>query len=137
MLVTSRKLDIEIDKKRVRHYLGYGTKGRPPARIRSLIDEYIENVHQLIEPSYSYVIKNVESVHDSVVIIDDSIIFKSEVVARLLERCCMVAIFLVTIGSHLEDTASRLAEDGLVLQASVLEAIGSDAVERVPITFKR
>ena len=66
-----------------------------------------------------------------VLIIEDSIIFKSEVVARLLERCCMVAIFLVTIGSHLEDTASRLAEDGLVLQASVLEAIGSDAVERV------
>ena len=131
MLVTSKRLDIEIDRKRVCHYLGYSAKHKPPARMLSLIDEYIENAHQLIEPSHSYVIKNVDSVHDSVAIIDDSIVLKSEVIARLLERCCMVAVFLVTIGNHLEETAGRLAEDGLVLQASVLEAIGADAVERV------
>ena len=40
-------------------------------------------------------------------------------------------MFLVTIGNHLEETAYRLAEDGLILQATVLDAIGSVAAERV------
>jgi cobalamin-dependent methionine synthase I len=42
-----------------------------------------------------------------------------------------VAIFLVTIGKYLEETAFQLARDGLILQATVLDAIGSDAVEKV------
>ena len=37
----------------------------------------------------------------------------------------------MTIGKHLEETAYQLAEDGLVLQATVLDAIGSGAAERV------
>jgi len=37
----------------------------------------------------------------------------------------------VTIGSRLEEMVRRLAEDRLMLQASVLDAIGSAAVERV------
>lgn len=131
MLVTSRSIDIDIDRRRVWTNIGYCAECEPPARMSCLVDEYIENAHQLIEPSHSYVIKNVDSVHGSVAIIDDSIVFESEVIARLLERCCMVAVFLVTIGRHLEETVGRLAEDGLILQASVLDSIGSEAVERV------
>jgi len=48
-----------------------------------------------------------------------------------LERCSQVAIFLVTIGKYLEDTSFQLAKDGRVLQATVLDAIGSVAVEKV------
>jgi len=102
-----------------------------PARISSLIDEYIENANHLIEPSYSYVIGDIELVHDSTVVIEGSIIFESQVIARLLEQCHKVAVFLVTIGKHLEETSCRLADDGLILQASVLDAIGSDATEKV------
>jgi cobalamin-dependent methionine synthase I len=42
-----------------------------------------------------------------------------------------VAIFLVTIGKYLEETSFQLARDGLILQATVLDAIGSNAVEKV------
>ncbi len=91
----------------------------------------MENAHYLIEPSYSYVIRDIEWARGSIVFIEDSIIFKSQVIAQLLEQCEKVAVFLVTIGKHLEETACRLAKDGLILQATVLDAIGSDAVERV------
>jgi cobalamin-dependent methionine synthase I len=40
-------------------------------------------------------------------------------------------MFLVTIGEYLEETVSQLAQAGLILQATVLDAIGSDAVEKV------
>jgi len=40
-------------------------------------------------------------------------------------------VFLVTIGNRLEEMVCHLAEDGLVLQAAVLDAIGSSVVETV------
>jgi len=131
MLVTDGSVDIEIDKKQVCHYIGYEDNHKLSARISSLIDDYAEHAHHLINPSYSYIIKNVEWARGSIAFIEDSIIFKSQVIAQLLEHCHQVAIFLVTIGKYLEETTSQLAKDGLILQATVLDAIGSDAVERL------
>ncbi len=121
----------QIDRKQVCHYIGYDADYKPPARILSLIDEYVENAHHLIEPSYSYTIWDIKRVQDSSVFIGGSIAFESQVIARLLEQCHKVAVLLVTIGNHLEEMVSWLAEDGLVLQSAVLDAIGSDAAERV------
>jgi hypothetical protein len=133
MLVTNDRVDvdIEIDKEQLCHYIGYNDGHKLSARISSLIDDYAEHAHYLINPLYSYVVKDVEWARGSIAFIEDSIIFKSQIIAQLLENCHQVAIFLVTIGKYLEDTAFQLAKDGLILQATVLDAIGSDAVEKV------
>jgi len=73
----------------------------------------------------------VEWARVSMSLVEGSIIFKSRIIAKLLERCPQVAVFLVTIGKYLEETAFQLARDGLILQATVLDAIGSDAVEKM------
>ena len=133
MFITDDRVavDIEIDKKQVCHYIGYEDDKNLSARISSLIDDYAEHAHDLINPLYSYVIKDVEWARGSISLIEGSIIFKSRIITQLLERCPQVAIFLVTIGKYLEETAFQLARDGLILQATVLDAIGSDAVEKV------
>jgi len=123
--------EVDIDVQRVFRNIGYRTDYRPSARVESLISEYVENVCHLIEPAYSYVIRDVEMVQGPRVVIEGSITFKSQVIARLLEQCQKVAVFLVTIGNHLEEMVCRLAEDKLVLQAAVLDAIGSDIAETV------
>ena len=133
MPVASDRVDvsIEIDKEQVCRYIGYEDGQNLSARISSLVDDYAEHAHSLINPSYSYVIKDVEWARGSMAFVEGSIIFKSRIVAKLLERCTQVAIFLVTIGKYLEETSFRLAKDGLILQATVLDAIGSVAVEKV------
>jgi hypothetical protein len=133
MPVTSDRVDvsIEIDKEQVCRYIGYENGQTLSARISSLVDEYAEHAHGLINASYSYVIKDVEWARGSVAFIEGSISFKSRIIAKLLGRCTRVAIFLVTIGKYLEETSFQLAKDGLVLQATVLDAIGSVAVEKV------
>ena len=133
MFITDDRVavDIEIDKKQVCHYIGYDDDQNLSARIASLIDDYAEHAHSLINPLFSYVIKDVEWARGSISIIEGSVIFKSRIIARLLECCPQVAIFVVTIGKYLEETAFQLARDGLILQATVLDAIGSDAVEKV------
>jgi len=131
MLVTDGSVDIEIDKKQVCHYIGYEDNHKLSARISSLIDDYAEHAHYLINPLHSYIIKDVEWARGSIAFIEDSIIFQSRIITQLLEHCHQVAIFLVTIGKYLGETTSQLAKDGLILQATVLDAIGSDAVERL------
>ncbi len=122
---------IDIDRQQVLHNIGYGADCKLSTRIASLINEYVENARDLIEPSYSCVIRDIKQVRGSSVIIEGSIAFRSEVIARLLEQCEKAAVFLLTIGNHLEETACRLAEDGLILQATVLDAIGSVAAEKM------
>jgi cobalamin-dependent methionine synthase I len=128
MLAISNQLD--IDKQSVLSQIGYVDEYQPSARIESLVNDYIENYHDMLAPSYSYTIKNVIAVRGKSVIIEDSIKFESEIISQLLAQCEKVAIFATTIGSHLEEMVAYLAENGLVLQATVLDAIGSNAAER-------
>lgn len=129
MLATSKQLD--IDNQQVLHSIGYDTDCEPPARVASLVNEYLENANHLVDVSYSYTIRDVEWVRGPIALIEDSIIFKSQVIARLLEQCEKTAVFVLTIGKHLEEMVCQLAKDKLVLQASVLDAIGSVAAEKV------
>ena len=131
MTTLTREAEIDIDKQQVLYNIGCDTESKLPARIESLIDEYLENAHHLIEPSYSCVIRDIKLVHGPRVVIDGSIVFQSEVIARLLEQCEKAAVLLVTIGNHLEEMVCRLTEDKLMLQATVLDAIGSVATEKM------
>ena len=131
MLVTDNRVVERIDRQRILSTLGYSTDAVISARISSLVDEYTENSYHIINPAYSYVIRNIHSVQGKNVTIDGEISFSSAIIARLLEQCERVAIFTLTIGSHLEKIVAALAEDGRVLRATVLDAIGSNAAERV------
>lgn len=121
----------DINTRRVFGDIGYAADCKPSARMVSLVDDYVEHAGELIDPLYSYAIKDILLVRGPYVIIEGSIVFESEVIARLLEQCEKVAVLTLTIGRHLEETAYQLAKDGHILQAAVLEAIGSDAAERL------
>ncbi len=129
MVIASNQLN--INSQQVLCSIGYDTDCEPPVRMASLVNEYLENTKHLVDVSYSYITKDVEWVQGSIAFIEDSIIFKSQVLARLLEQCERVAVFALTIGSRLEEMVCQLAKDSLVLQASVLDAIGSAAAEKV------
>jgi hypothetical protein len=103
MLATKERID--INRQQVLHSIGYCTDCKLPTRLASLIDDYVENVHNLIEPSYSCVVRDIKLVQGSRVIIDGSIIFESPVIASLLEQCEKAAVFVVTIGERLEEMA--------------------------------
>ena len=124
---------IVVDKQKVLNRIGYANEYQPSARIMSLVNDYIENYHDLLSPSYSYTIKDVVSVEGSIVTIEGSIQFKSKVIARLLEPCEKVAVFALTVGNYLEKMVAYLAENGLMLQATVLDAIGSDSAEKLAV----
>jgi len=125
------QVNLSLDRRQVLHRIGYDDGCEPPVRMVSLVDEYLEQAPSLIEPSYSYAIRDIEWARDPITFVEDSIVFKGSVITQMLERCSKVAVFALTIGKYLEGTAHQLARDGLILQATVLDAIGSDAVEKL------
>jgi hypothetical protein len=135
MLAIKDRNDIDIEQ--VLRNIGYRSSRKLPARMVTLISDYVEHAGYLVDSSYSYVIKDIEQVHGSYAMIEGSIAFKSEVIAGLLENCNKVAVFLTTIGGYLEEMVNQLAEDKFVLQAAVLDAIGSGAVEKLANTVQK
>ena len=122
---------INIDSKKILSQIGYENDYEPSARIKSLVDEYIENYHNLVESTYSYTFRNIESFDGDRVYLSDSVFLESKVISSLFKRCDKLAVLIMTIGSHLEEMVDYLSENGLVLQATVLDAIGSGAAEQM------
>ncbi|MBT3363099.1 MAG: hypothetical protein HN929_02165 [Chloroflexi bacterium] len=131
MLVTAKTIDIEINKKQVYKYLGYDLGSEPSSRIESLLDQHIELSDQFISPYTTYTILDVDFVLGTRTFLEGSVCFDSGVVGRLLRKCQKVALFVVTIEDELESIAGDLAEDGLLVQSTVMDSIGSNAVEQV------
>ena len=94
---------LEIDQRQIMKMIGYSSPGRPPNRIKSVVAEYAENAPDYMDPSYSYVIRDIRRVKGNRVYIEGSIVFESNIIARLLSQCTKVAIFALTIGRNLEN----------------------------------
>ena len=130
MQILEAKQVIALDRQQVLSHIGCSDDYEPSLKLKSLINDYIENYHNFIDFSYSYITRNIESVQEDRATIENSTTLKSKVISQLLERCDEVAIFVLTIGNHLEDMIAHLAENGCVLQATVLDAIGSGITEQ-------
>ena len=126
----SDSLIYSIEKQGVLNRIGYGDTDNISSRIDSLVDDYIDNYHDFIMPSYSCVYKDIGEVSGSRVRID-AVTFESGVLTRLLGECEHAAVFVLTIGGYLEELVAYLSTKGMVLQATVLDAVGSGAVEKL------
>jgi hypothetical protein len=119
---------VNIDKKEVCRYLGYNGRS-PPASI-SLIDSQIARAYKLIKPAYTYELKAIDSIQGDEVFVKGSLVFTSKTISYVLSNCEWVVVFLVTIGNDLEEESSKLIEKGEMLKATILDAIGTEAVEK-------
>lgn len=123
--------EIDIDKKRLLSRIGCSDEYKPSARITSLVDDYIDNYQDFLSPSYTYVIRDILAVENDNVTYEGPVTIKSRVIAELLGRCQRIAVFALTIGNYLEEMVAYLADNNLILQATVLDAIGSGVTEKL------
>ncbi|MGV8074361.1 MAG: vitamin B12 dependent-methionine synthase activation domain-containing protein [Syntrophobacteraceae bacterium] len=135
MLPASTYLDIGPNRDLIRNAvyrrIGYSTDTGPSSRIASLVEGHLDQGGHLIQSSFTCVFRTVEEVQEPTVTIENSVYFTSRVISRLLKRCHKVAIFALTIGNGLEDRVQELADQGLVLESYLLDAIGSSLTEKM------
>jgi hypothetical protein len=131
--------NINIDRGEVNRYLGYAAQREPTAHISSVIDEQISEAYGLIQPQYSCVIREIESVDGSRISLSGTnTVFSSNIIARrILFKCSKAAIFVTTIGPTLEQRVSQLMDDGEILKGAALDAVGTEAIEEVACWLER
>lgn len=122
-------ITVEIDKNEVYRYLSYNGHA-PPAFVSSLIDSQIEKAYKLIKPTYTYSLKAINDIRGHKVFLEGSLILISGDISYVLSDCKYVAIFLVTIGKDLERECLKLNKKNRMLEAIMLDAIGTEAVEK-------
>ncbi len=120
---------VNIDKNEVCRCLGYKDHS-PPASISSLVNCQIARAYKLIKPTYTYELRAIDHIQGDEVFLEGSLVFTSKIISYGLSDCEWVVVFLVTIGNGLEEESSKLMEKGEMLKAAILDAIGSEAVER-------
>jgi hypothetical protein len=133
MVKAIKDFKIEIDKKKVCRNLGYENGHGPSPSISSLIDEEIDEAYSLIQPSCFYRIMDINRVRRPRVTLLNGITYSitSEVLSWVLYPCKKAVIFVASIGKGLEESAKQVMDDGHLLKATVLDAIGSEATEKV------
>ncbi len=62
MMKNGDDIQVVLDNKNVCRYMGYEARHKTSARISSWVDAQIERSYDLLEPAYSYVIRNIEGV---------------------------------------------------------------------------
>jgi hypothetical protein len=123
-------IEIEIDKVEIHRYLGYEEEQSLRVGVSSLVDDQICRAYEFVKPAAYYTIKPITSVGNSRISVD-GLLFTSHNLARVFSGCSQAAIFVVTIGGALESEVAQLTKEGLLVRASVLDAVGSVAVEKV------
>lgn len=128
---------LAVGRAEVYRILGYPRDVEPPRRIVAMVGQAEQEACNLVRPQFWIMPAVVVDVcSPACYLIGDGLswttcCFRSEVLATLLEQCDKVVVFLATIGDSLESRVAELAEQGEVLQAFVLDAVGSEAVEQV------
>ena len=127
---TGTGFDIEMDRQEVLRFLGYAAEGPRNGSLSSLIDDEIAEAYTLIDPFFYRRLVNIEHVRDPEVTLEGGLALSSSILTSILCHCSHVAVFVATIGSRLEERVTELMSNGQMLKGAVLDAVGSEAVER-------
>lgn len=124
---TVTPVEVNIDRDEVCRRLGYQNRS-PSAATLSLIDSQIAKAYKLIKPIYTYELKAIEEVRGQDILVEDSLVFTSKTVSYVLSDCRWAAVYLATIGKELDEEMAELMEKGEMLEATILDAVGTQAV---------
>jgi len=120
----------EIAESEIKMALGYPKLSVIEEPIRSLVDEAVGGVWTLIDP--------VASIEELTISVTESVVdvswpaprrILSKSLSRHLAGCDRALALAATIGSRLEERVRELFEQGEFTRATVLDAVGSGAIE--------
>ncbi|WP_031513023.1 vitamin B12 dependent-methionine synthase activation domain-containing protein [Desulfofalx alkaliphila] len=122
-----------IDKDQVLRYLGYKPEStRYSQQMLEKIDYYILLGTTLLEPNTTHRIFNrVHLDHRGVLLQEADLLLPGKDISDHLRYAKKVCIVAATIGPQLEAEVSKLFKQGEYAAGTILDAVGTDAVEKV------
>ena len=124
------QLNPTIPKPEVKRQLGYQEHTKSNPQIEGLITEAITKAQEIIKPQGNYLrLESITIKQDKIKLGTNKLTFSSQDIADLLANQEQVVILAVTIGPHLEERINQLFADDQLTKATILDAVGSIAVE--------
>lgn len=110
---TQTDLTIHVDRGEVRRYLGYGRRGYPSEKIEAQIEVCWNRAMTLLQPKGLFRVVSAETL----------------VASQMPNPTPTVGVGLATIGPGLDAAVKAASDNGMLLEAVLLDAIGSAAAE--------
>jgi len=125
--------DMSISEDAVYRRLGYTERKRPRPAIASMVGDVLPEALEMLQPTFWCKAVDIERIRRPKVTLSSDIVFTltSDVLCRALAPCQQAVCFVCSIGPKLEDRVAVLMGRGETLKASILDAIGSEATEKV------
>jgi len=129
MVVDIKEVPIPI--KAVFRRLGYPPgSNQVNGEVGRIFNKEVERAHDFLKPQGVYCLFEIQSRKEQLMTFcNSSFILKSSQVVRLLRNSELVCLFMVTIGSALEQEVQSLMDSGDLTQAVILDAIGSETAD--------
>jgi hypothetical protein len=135
MIVRDFKNNLNQDK--LIRALGARRKRRlsKPALIKTR--QWLGRLDSLLKPRLSYSLKPIAGIDNNGIILEDGTCFDSAKLARTLREAVYACCFVATIGPELEKRVQQCLERNSFVDAYILDAIGSIAIEEVVSQFQQ
>jgi len=92
-------------------------------------------LRDLASPALCHKIERISYIDHSTVHLRNGMSFTSPILAKVFDHCEEMVIFVVSIGSALEEEAARLSEENRLTEAYVLDRLGSLTAEHAVNVF--
>lgn len=124
------EIPLTLDKQEVLRRLGLGNRSNIRPRITSLILEMLEAAEKdLLKPAIAYEYYPVSEIKKDCLILGGGVVFHGPFLAKNLASAAGVALAVCTIGPILEEKVSGYFTEKDPLRATLLDGIGSAAVD--------
>ncbi|MFO7820290.1 MAG: hypothetical protein R6V17_08665 [Halanaerobacter sp.] len=124
------ELNPKIPKSEVKRQLGYSEETVSNPKIEELITAAIVEAEEIIKPRGNYLrLEEITIEDDRLNLGTQDLIFQSQDIAKLLANQEQVVILAVTLGPKLEEQVDDLFTADEFTKATILDAVGSIAVE--------
>lgn len=119
---TIKEFKIEFDEKRIGWHIGYKKRSAEiEESIKKMIKQEKKRLNNLLQPAAIYRILDYEETNKH----------------AIFQNAEKVVLCICSIGSKLEEESARLMKENEMLRGLVLDALGSEAVEKVAIQSER
>lgn len=117
-------------------FLSEKVDGQKNKAISECAQDCLKKAADLCGPKIAFEEKKVSVITSKSIKIEGGIAFDSPALAAYLKGAQSICVFLVTIGSRLEKSATKLMKEGNYLEGYLLDRIGSFAVESLAQDFE-
>ncbi|MBN2569191.1 MAG: hypothetical protein JXB42_07140 [Deltaproteobacteria bacterium] len=103
--------------------------------INNKADDLFNSFNAQLTPLLSYRTKGIDSIDKGTVYLEKGIALKSAKLSKVMKNCKDALCFIATIGDGVEQEVARLTDEERLVDAYILESMGSMAVESMVESF--